>query len=172
LNEAAEPLPAFDPENLTLPEGAEIPDEDRTAVAELASKYNLPHAAVEDFVAMYFSKIEATGESLNAQIGEQWEATLDSWKGQILEKFDGSETKMMEETKRFQPYIDRFGGDSFREALDLTGIGNHPAMFEFLSNIADAFGEATPVSENAVPQTTTDPLRAMYKNSPQMFEKE
>lgn len=45
--------------------------------------------------------------------------------------------------------IDKYGSPELRQAMDLTGAGNHPAVIKFMYNMAKQFNEGTHISGNA-----------------------
>lgn len=152
---------------VTLPEKFSIEDGDRTAVEEIAVKYSLPPEALSDLFQMYAAKVAALGDGLAAATAEEWTTTNETWKSEVIKTY-GSLEKAQAESARFAPIIEEYGGDELREALEVTGAGNHPGIFKFLSKIADAFGEGSPVTAAATPKTT-NPLQVMYNKSPELF---
>ena len=160
LLNAAEPEP-FSVEKLTLPEGFAITDEVKTSLGEIASKHNLTHAAMTELTGLYTAQVQAMQEQLAAQIDTTWTETQSEWTKAVHEKF-GGEAGAIAAAGRFAPIIDQYGGAAFREALNVTGFGNHPAAFEFFDRISKVMGEATPVNATAAPSGNVNPLAEIY----------
>ena len=168
-SETSSSAPALDFEKLTIPDGFELAEADREELAAIAGETGLTQTALEKLSNFYFTRLVATVERLNASVGETWTETNKAWEAETLKQFNGDRAAAVKAAEKFQPIIDRFGGDALREALAVTGAGNHPAMFAFFQQIADSLGEATPVAAQAVAKTE-DPTRAFYKNSPELFK--
>lgn len=152
------------------PEGFTLSDEDKTAISAIAKETGLTQPALEKLSAFYFSRLGATVEGLNASVGEEWTKTNKAWAEEIHTKFGGDEARVKSEVQKFQPIIDRFGGDKLREALAVTGAGNHPAVFDFFTKLTATLGEGTPVGGNSPPKGAADPAKAFYSNSPELFK--
>lgn len=160
LLNAAAPEP-FSVEKLELPEGFTVADEVKASLGEIASKHNLTHAAMTDLTAIYVAESKAMQERLAAQIDTTWTETQAEWTKAVHEKF-GGEAGAIAAAGRFAPIIDQYGGAAFREALNVTGFGNHPAAFEFFDRISKVMGEATPVNATAAPSGNVNPLAEIY----------
>ncbi len=165
---AAEPL--ADLAKLELPEGFTLAEKDREELAQFVTSHKISQAALADLAKFYTSRLTATAETLNAEIEASWKTTNEKWRTDTLSLFNGDESAATAESSKFQPIINRFGGDELREALATTGAGNHPAVFKFFQQITAALGEGTPVAAQAAAKGGEDPLRAFYKNSPQLFK--
>jgi hypothetical protein len=160
LLNAAAPEP-FSFEKLALPEGFTIADEVKTSLSEIATKHNLTHAAMTDLAAIHIAETKAMQERLAAQVDTTWTETQTAWTKTVHEKF-GGEAGAIAAAGRFAPIIDQYGGAAFREALNITGFGNHPAAFEFFDRLSKVLGEATPVNATAAPSGNVNPLAEIY----------
>lgn len=137
----------FDPESLTLPEGMEehFTDEDKQFVSDFAQRHDMPHAAVEEMIETYFARLAEARDSVSSQVDEAWNTLTQQWYSE-LEQAYGNADKIQETADKLAPLLNEFGTPELRQALDMTGMGNNPEMFKFLEKVADAIGEAKPVS--------------------------
>lgn len=143
-------LTPLDPDALDLsPLGdeVELTDEDRAFMGEL-SDLGVSQEAMQRILEEFGGHISAVRDSVNEQITAAWEETQQPWIDSLTEKYGGME-KVREAANRLAPLIDQYGGQELREALDLTGMGNHPAFFAFLEKVQSSVGEATPVDSGS-----------------------
>ena len=107
-----------------------------------------------------FAKVFAYGQQVMAQAGEanalQYAEMQKQWSGQL--KTDGivdQSGQLTAENKQLAfSAIDRFGGDDLKQALNMTGAGNHPAIVKAFLEIGKAMQGAGPlVSGKPLPST-------------------
>lgn len=160
--------PTFDVKELTLPENFTIPEETGAKLQEAVNKYGLPKEAVQDLVGMYAAEAQkaateaySTYEKLNAD----WVAEIKSDKEVGGEKLDANLAKIGSFLSN-PAFVD----PGFKAALNLTGAGNHPAVFKTMLRIADALTEGSAVSGNPTasgrPATAAE---AIYPNLPKGY---
>lgn len=147
----------FDAEKFTYPEGVEFSDEDKTFLAETAKEFGIPHAAMERLVGKYASVAQAESDKITGAVQREWDQTLTGWKTEVQTHYG---PKLEEALVRCEGVIDRFGGQKFRDFLDVTGGHSHPAVFEFLEAVHKAVGEGKPVLPTGAPATNV--LDSMY----------
>ena len=132
------------------------------------SRWQLPRklpAETLKQIAAYDKERSAAAET--AAVAE-WETLQTSWKeamqkDTLMTAGDGYEANL----KKITQIVTDYGGDKgenglneVREALNVTGAGNHPAIARFLMRIAAALpGEGDPAHPNG--QTSGDGLEAM-----------
>jgi hypothetical protein len=162
---ATETLPALDLAALKLPENFVIPEDVGKEFTELAGKHGLKTEAAQELVNVYAAQLQ---KQMNAS-AELYERMNTEWVDQIRadkevggEKLDGNLAK-----------IGKLLGDSkfvdpgFKEALNLTGAGNHPAVFRTMLKIAEALSEGAPVGGTPSAQSRPGSIaEAMYPNYP------
>lgn len=151
----------IDPESLSLPEGAELAQEDAEWLAKWGENFGVPHQAAQEIMDAYFSRLFELRDGVAEQVDAEWQAQNEEWVGQLREMYGGDEA-IQAAADQLAPVIDQFGGDDLREALAVTGAGNHPAMFRFLHNLANALSEGTPVSSNGGAASAPSQLERMY----------
>lgn len=158
--------PTFDFDALTLPENIVLEDGARDTLGALALEHNITPAALsalaEKFYAPELTKaLEMAQSDATAAADTAWTETQAEWRKQ-LETTYGSSEKVVEIANGFASIIDRFGGKDFREALDVTGFGNHPAAFQFFEKLAEAVKEPGPAGRDGNSPEQGSPLAAMY----------
>jgi len=163
--ESAEP---FDVSKLEVPNNFQLADEDKEALQKLASDNNLSHDAMAALAKFHFDKLGATAETFNAQAQKEWEQTHQDWQQKVFQKYGGEDATRQLVKSKIEPFIEKFGGNDVLEALTVTGAANHPAIVDMFMQLADSFGEGTPVTTTAAGQGE-DPFRSAFPNSPGLF---
>lgn len=151
---AEEPAaPAFKVEDLTAPEGAK-PEELAAFYEEVK---DLPKEAAQRLLDKYTEQAKAIREDVYKpyiELNKKWTDEVKTTYGDKLPEAQGAVASL----------IDRFGGDEVRAALDLTGAGNHPAIFKFAVEIAKALNPPTNAVQGNPPaaERPKDAASAMY----------
>lgn len=166
---AAEPeKPAFELSDLTLPENFEIPEETGAKLKEAVSKHGLGKDAVQDLVNLYAEetqKVQQSAYQAYQKLNEEWVSEVKADKEFGGEKLDANLAKIGK-------FLDNpaFVDPAFKAAMNLTGAGNHPAVFRTMLKIADALTEGGPVS-GAAPASSkpASVAEAMYPNLPKGY---
>ena len=147
-------------EPFTLPEGFS-PDGEKlgeftTALSEFATKTKVPQAEIQalgqQFLDKHISEMKRYTESLTTA----WNKQKNDWK----DAFQNSPEFANRTDTVVNSALDAitvFGGDAkqqseFKELMESSGVGNHPAMIRLLSNIMLAKAEPKPL---AAPQIAT-----------------
>jgi hypothetical protein len=138
----------FDPNSFEFPEGLEVTDELKTTLADLSSKHKVSGEAMADLVKMHHEMVSQTADKLSREVEETWGNTLNEWKGQVTQHYGDNLQTVMGKCGKV---LDEYGTPELRQALDMTGLGNHPELFKFIERVADAVGEATPVPASGDP---------------------
>jgi len=135
-------------------------DEDTAFIQELG-EMGVPHEAMQRILEAFGTNVAALRDSVNEQVQQSWEQTTGEWFGALKEQY-GGEKQVREAADRLAPILDQFGGDDFREALVATGMGYHPAMFQFMEQVAEKLGEPGPVNANAPGRGSPSPFDSIY----------
>jgi len=161
----AEPVAPIDLAALTLPENFVIPEDVGKEFTELAGKHGLKTEAAQELVNLYAAQLLKQANSsaeLYERMNTEWVDTIRADKEVGGEKLDGNLAKIGK-------FINdpKFVDPGFKEALDLTGAGNHPAVFRTMLKIAEAFSEGGPVGGTPSAQSRPASIaEAMYPNNP------
>lgn len=135
--EGAKPEETPKPLELKSPEGVEIEPTSLAEFTKTATELKLSQETAQTLVNWY---AKHNAEAAKAQ-AETWTKTNQDWIKAAKEdkeiggdKFDGTVTSA-------KLAIKKFGNEAFTEALNYTGMGNHPEMIRFLGKVAAAFKE-------------------------------
>lgn len=136
----AEPSPvSFTAADLTLPEGLASDD---PAVGQFVTEMNeakVPKEASQKLLEQHYAAMKKSQEA-GIQL---WKDTNKAWAEAVKADPEIGGTKLDSVVKPvIASVIDKFGGDGLRQALDLTGAGNHPAVVKAFYLIGEALGES------------------------------
>ena len=150
--EAAPEYVPFTADDFQLPEGFDFADDRRGATVDFINKYQLPPEAVKEFLELNsgWSVADVTArEAAQAEAqAKAWEATHSAWVEQIKADPQIGGDKLQATTSDIADLLLTFTLDEndqpnkaaeteLREAFNLTGAGNHPAIVKFLARIAN-----------------------------------
>src|SRR6516162_7938812 len=132
-------------EDFKTPEGFVLDQEAAGEFGTLAKKGNLSQSYAQELVDFYI-KLQ---QQMNNAPAEFYEAKQNEWKSQINSdpeiggsKWNGTRASI---GRLFDSLGDANLTDGFREAMDYTGAGNHPAVVKFLARVAQRLTEGGPV---------------------------
>ena len=158
-----EQFKAFYPEGATLDEGS------TTKFIELATGHKLGEEAVKALVGYDHSRTEAAETAGQ----KEWDDTQAGWKSELekdplLTGGDGYEKNLAKVATVLKDYGGKPGEsglNELQEALNMTGMGNHPAMGRFLMKVVAALpGEGTPATGNP-PSETKSAAQTLFPNT-------
>lgn len=92
-----------------------------------------------DYGAKLLADQNAATQTMLNEIQAKWVGEIKADKTYGGDKLDPTLAKISR-------FLDRHGDPGLRDALNLTGAGNHPAVYRTLARLADAFTEGTHVS--------------------------
>ncbi len=148
----AEEPPAYEPltaDALKLPaeeEGFAINEGLRDEFLNLVNDQNLtPAERAQSLVDLYVK----TAKEASEKGSQAWDSVQQQWQEQAMADPDIGGAKLEPALISVSRAIDKFGTPEVREAMDLTGAGNHPAIIKFIYQMAKQFDEGTPVSGQA-----------------------
>lgn len=126
--------PAVDYDALTVPEGFEMDGRALEAAKPVLEELGITDQAqaqklVDLFAGIQQQQAEASAEALT-KTHEEWVAAIKSDWGSSFDERLAVAGKAVE-----------LGGDELREALAITGAGNHPAVIKFFHRIGTAVSE-------------------------------
>lgn len=194
LTEGAAPPPAegepaaapeaFDPEKITFPEGTSPDKELLGKFGEIAKAHGLTQPAAQQLVDLY-NTVAKTQADANRTA---WNTTLTGWEAEVRADKDViGKASLKDENGTVLQGLDAvkvvvakalnnptLTDPKFREALEVTGIGSHPAAVRTLYQWAKALTEGGAVraggpSPDAGRRETSGPqtaARALYPNLP------
>ena len=131
--------------DFTVPEGFTLDKEVAGDFGALAKEGNLSQGYAQKLVDFYV-KLQ---QQMNNAPAEFYETKQNEWKSQINSdpeiggsKWNGTRASI---GRLFDSLGDANLTDGFREAMDYTGAGNHPAVVKFLARVAQRLTEGGPV---------------------------
>lgn len=140
--------PEGDYELTGLPEGTEIDTRALEAVSPVAKEMGLSNEGLSKIAGVYAEKVlPQVVEDLTDRLQRDVAAQHATWANEAAELvktdpvFEGR--PLPEVQKVAAKFIDRFGGEDFRKFLDVTGLGNHPAMIKIAYQGGNAISEDT-----------------------------
>jgi len=135
--------PAITVEDLSLPDGVKADDEVVKSFIDTLNSSDLsPAERANALLKMHQEALTAAGEA-------QTQAFLDmqkEWRERIESDPEMGGPNLEATRARIGKLVAQYGDAEFRQAVDLTGIGNHPAFAKFLDKIARDMTEGGPVS--------------------------
>lgn len=154
------PLPSY--EAFTLPEGVTANPERLTtftnSLGELENAIKSNPTAAHDlmqsfgqrFVDMHIAEMKSLSERLTQANTEAQDRQGNEWKDSFLKDPDIGGNRQETTLKSALEFIQTHGGNEaqqqeFRELMDKTGVGNHPAMIRMLANAGRNYSEGKPL---------------------------
>lgn len=163
------PAPSPEYEAFTLPEGLTFEDdkikEFTKDLGEFEGLAKADHAEVQKFgqklVDRHIAEVQETVKRLNEHYTKAWEKQKNDWKESFVKDPEIGGNQQDTTVKAALEFIRTHGGtDShqkeFRDLMETTGIGNHPAMIRMLANAMKANREGGPLpAAKPVPEATS-----------------
>jgi hypothetical protein len=157
------PPEAFVPltvEALKLPEGLQVDKELAASFVALVNEHKLPPAVQAQLVELQSKSMQA----LSGQDSENWNKTQEEWTTQIKADPEYGGAKYEATIADVGVFMTAFADDEVRQALDITGAGNHPAIIKMLAKAAKVVkegGYVKPTVPGEAPKMQAD---IMYPN--------
>lgn len=160
-------------EPFKAPDGVKLDDKLIEAAQPIFKKHNLSQEAAQEFVDLYNTKAQGIAEEATAI----YNRTRDDWRAEVLKDPNLSHNgEMKPEVKAaMAKAIDGLGqkeAAAFRDALNITGAGDNPAVVAALYAFAQKFNEGThvtgknPVAPNGQGNLRPTAAQSMYPNLP------
>jgi hypothetical protein len=156
--------PAIEYEDFTLPEGFQMEPETLGQFQELAKGLKLPQAEAQKFIDMAVSLQTKAAEGMKEGFEKERESIVEEgikahtekqsaeWLAETQKKFG----KELDTTlSKVTPVMDKFFAPEFKEFLEETGMGNHPALVEGLFKMSKHFSEDEIVTGSTAPTQKT-----------------
>ncbi len=163
---APEAQPPLTPADLALPEGTEIDEASQGKFIDILNE-NLPRKELADKLLNLQTEMN---QAASDSISDAWETMQEEWKTAANAHPDFGGDKLAPALGSIKEMINGVMGEEAAvgvfDALDLTGVGSHPALISLLNKLAieRAEGKATVGSPTPAPQSLAD---AMFPNQGQ-----
>jgi hypothetical protein len=142
----ADPAVAFDAAKLTLPEGMKADDPQFKSFSEIYSDVKLdPQAKGQKLIDLYTTAVKG----IQQQQVDVWKTTNEGWVAAVKADPEIGGAKFEPTKTSIARAIDSLGPElsvAFRQGLDATGAGNHPAIWKGLAKMAALLTEGGHVS--------------------------
>ncbi len=146
----------YDSAKLTLPEGFDKENESFKAFEGLAKEAGLSHKAAQTLIDQHTAAIKASTDALYAD----WYKQNETWQNEVKADAEIGGAKLEGVLQTVAKVLDNaeLTDPKFREALEFTGAGNHPAVARTLYRWAKALSEGESVSGNPPARTANGAL--------------
>lgn len=126
------------------PEGVTLDEKQIADFTALAQESKLDPAVAQKLADFHFKLLQDQAQAFVTQNGEAWKKTTDGWKAEVASDpiLGGNKVEVQSTIARA---LDEYGSKEAREAFDLTGAGEHPAVIRMIYKMAQALSEGTPV---------------------------
>ncbi len=141
-----QPQAPADYADFALPEGLTVDKERMGDFKTLAKELGLSQDAAQKLVDFQGTRMK---DMLDAPY-KLWTETQKQWQADITADPDIGGAKLQTNLSLAAKVIDAFGGDKLRQALDVTGAGNHPDVVRTFINMGKALAEGSFASGNPV----------------------
>jgi hypothetical protein len=125
-------------ETFTLPEGVAVDEATLGEATAMFKDIGLPQDKAQKLVDFYTGKLAAVADAPQ----KLWEATQADWQGKVRADPEIGGAKLDATIATAAKAIDKFGGTALRDALDITGAGNHPEIIRFFARVGASLSEA------------------------------
>lgn len=149
-------------EDIPLPEGFEMPEEIGGSFLELM---NNPPESRAEFASKMIEMHTSLLSNIANDYAQQWEATQEQWREQIRALPEIGGDNLARTQTEIAKVLDRYGDQEARDALAITGAGNHPALVKLFHAIAKDLNEAPPVVGTPPTGAPRDRASRMFQSS-------
>lgn len=171
--ESAPVAPKYDP--WTLPEGISL-DNDRVGkftelLSELELQGKASHDVVQQFgqkaVDFYLAEVKNYGENLTKYYQTVWEKQKQDWREATLKDPEIGGQRLQMTLDSVLGFIRTHGGTAdqqkeFRDVMETSGLGNHPAIIRLFANAALAYKEGRPLAAPKPVQEAKSKTETLY----------
>jgi hypothetical protein len=161
-----DPPPAqFDPAKLTLPEGMKADDPLFQKFSGLMTDDKLsPHERGQQMLNLYNDAVKQSRDAAKTA----WDGVNTEWSKQTMALPEIGGAKWDSTKTTIAKAIDGLGADAataFRQALDITGAGNHPAIVKALHSWASKLTEGGHIEGKGPVEAPKDLAKTFFPNS-------
>lgn len=143
-----------------LPEGAQL---DEALVGEftpLAKELNLSQEGAQKLVDLY-AKTQGAAQKA---VTEHWDNLNKEWQGKVSSDKEYGGADLDKNVAIAKKAIDAFGTPELKDALNLTGVGNHPEVVRFFYRVGKAISDDKFDTGNAKTNAPRDAAKLLFPN--------
>lgn len=159
-----------------LPEGIKLDGDQLTAATTLFKESGLTQEAAQKMVDFHVAQLKASGEAPMKAYND----LRQSWRDEVVKEFgplDGAKIKTVKEnySRVLNAVGDQTLANNVRQAMDVSGLGDHPAMLSLFNKLAEFVTEGRHVAGaqpskhgQTAPNTNERPdaAHSLYPNNP------
>lgn len=134
-------------EPFEVPEGVELAGEVVDEFKALAKAKNLPQADAQDFINIGAKHAQSMYDKMLDNHVQQ----IATWGEEAKADPEIGGPKYIENVQLAKKAVERFGTPALREALEFSGLGNHPEMIRAFTRIGKAISESSLHGMGAAP---------------------
>lgn len=126
-------------DKVTLPEGIEVPEEAKGAFTELVNEHKIPAEAAQKVMDLYATHAKAQADAAV----KVWQDMNTDWQKQVKADPEIGGAKLEGTLQSIAKLVNdpALTDPGFKEAMNLTGAGNNPAIIKSLAKWAAALTE-------------------------------
>lgn len=145
-SEGAPEAPVIEPltaEDISFPEGMEIPDELRDEFLTVLNAAEMtPKERAQALIDLQAKAAEQASETISQQFADQQR----QWQDEVKNDPELGGPKFTQTLQGIQRLVDQFGNDDFVAAMAATGAGNNIHVVRFFNALATKYNEGGPIS--------------------------
>lgn len=158
----SEPVAPLTREDLALPEGLTVSDEQASALLDLFNDDKLsPKDRVNKLVEMHGTLVQSAIQTVGEQMVAEIQRQQAEWETAVKSDPEIGGSNLAPNLAKVSKLIDAEGTPELRQALDATGAGSHPEIVKFFVKMADRFAEGAPAG-GGNPTTKESTAQRMY----------
>lgn len=133
-------------EAFTVPDGFKLDDKVNGEASAIFKELNLPQASAQKLVDFY---VKETQSAIEAPF-KAFATMVDGWKGEVSKAYGAKIEPGGEHALAVSRLLSQLGPAEapFREAMDATGVGSHPAFVSAFIKLASMLGEGSDIRGN------------------------
>lgn len=159
---APEPAPALTVDDLSLPEGFVLPED---TANEFLSLVNEPPESRAELANKMLGLHTSLLQSAADEYAKQWETLQEEWRTEVRALPEIGGDNLDRSLGEIAKVLDKYGGKEVRDALSVTGAGNHPALVQMFHRIAKDLNEQPPVKGAPAAGQPRDRASRMFPTS-------
>lgn len=126
----------------------------------IVNEHGIPRNAVAALIGLQEKTMLANSEKSS----REWDTLQEKWATEAKKDPEIGGDNWAKTHNQLGQLLDKFGSPEVRQALDVTGAGNHPAIIKFMSKIASQFSESGFISGNSAADSGLTLAQKMYPN--------
>ena len=140
-----EPVVPLTREDLALPEGLTVSDEQASALLDLFNDDKLsPKDRANKLVEMHGTLVQSAIQTVGEQMVAEIQRQQAEWETAVKSDPEIGGANLAPNLAKVSKLIDAEGTPELRQALDATGAGSHPEIVKFFVKMADRYAEGAP----------------------------